>query len=470
MLARINNSNDQTAVQQEVKEKLQQFVEIFVFFGETQLSEYYNRLLEGTAKPGKWADVYNQFGEIEDELSSISKVFALLSKAGSRVCAKFNRNGVKKLANHLFSYKNYPRKAREHLIKAGIEIFRCYECQFVQSTCERGSWERAMVKYAEDAIGRVFNYLKSVSEQEFSTQTITKGVIEGESKKYKDNSTGMPHILQKGHTLKSAESVEWNSEEVFAKTGLVTLKKDGTADIYYKSKSRSDTDKYGFRLLFECESEDRKEKIRKLNNKYGVTKPPREEYRYVLATADIGQLQSELLAKINSGDPNLMEERFKEFVEEFKQEAEKNCKELEKFISSNFKKLTIFIEQQLKEDGEQRKEMHKTNIGEHGKSQKIDVLTNQCQKAFEKLEKKTKKPIWFKVEIPVTTFVTRQNMVSEITEKLKKGIVVISGMSGMGKSELAKKYAQDHREDYNGNVIWINAKVPETMKKSFYIT
>jgi predicted ATP-dependent serine protease len=81
--------------------------------------------------------------------------------------------------------------------------------------------------------------------------------------------------------------------------------------------------------------------------------------------------------------------------------------------------------------------------------------------------KQVKKSIWFDVEAPVTSFVPRHDLLASIAEKIMTRIVVISGLAGMGKSELARKYAQDHREDYNGNVIWINASSPETIRESF---
>ena len=45
-------------------------------------------------------------------------------------------------------------------------------------------------------------------------------------------------------------------------------------------------------------------------------------------------------------------------------------------------------------------------------------------------------------------------------------IVAITGMGGVGKSELARKYVDEHKDDYE-HIIWINAANFETMKSSF---
>jgi hypothetical protein len=44
---------------------------------------------------------------------------------------------------------------------------------------------------------------------------------------------------------------------------------------------------------------------------------------------------------------------------------------------------------------------------------------------------------------------------------------VISGLGGVGKSELARKYAREYANDYDGNAIWIDAKSEGAFRKSF---
>jgi ankyrin repeat protein len=46
-------------------------------------------------------------------------------------------------------------------------------------------------------------------------------------------------------------------------------------------------------------------------------------------------------------------------------------------------------------------------------------------------------------------------------------IATVSGAGGIGKSELARKYAYIRRKDFDNNVAWINAETQESLRKSF---
>jgi ankyrin repeat protein len=84
-------------------------------------------------------------------------------------------------------------------------------------------------------------------------------------------------------------------------------------------------------------------------------------------------------------------------------------------------------------------------------------------------------PIWFGVIEPVKSFTGREKELYELHElvKLKRGLAVISqmatvsGAGGIGKSELARKYAYIRRNDFNNNVAWMNAKTQESLRESF---
>ncbi len=86
-----------------------------------------------------------------------------------------------------------------------------------------------------------------------------------------------------------------------------------------------------------------------------------------------------------------------------------------------------------------------------------------------------KEPIKFNVRDPVKSFTGRDDELKDIHNKLQseKGQVVvsqiasISGLGGIGKSELARKYACDYKKDFDDNVIWINAETQESLKQSY---
>ncbi|WP_353273619.1 tetratricopeptide repeat protein [Wolbachia endosymbiont (group A) of Agelastica alni] len=83
----------------------------------------------------------------------------------------------------------------------------------------------------------------------------------------------------------------------------------------------------------------------------------------------------------------------------------------------------------------------------------------------------TRKPIWFDVEDLVRPFTAlapgRQEKLEQIASSIQEGIVVISGLGGVGKSELAVKYARSQYSQED-SVIWINAETRETAKDSFH--
>jgi hypothetical protein len=91
-----------------------------------------------------------------------------------------------------------------------------------------------------------------------------------------------------------------------------------------------------------------------------------------------------------------------------------------------------------------------------------------------------KESIWFDVREPVELFTGRKEELENLHREVQRNsgnnaleltvisqMTSISGLGGVGKSELAKKYIREHRHDYDGNVMWINAEKYETLSESF---
>ncbi|CAI5593996.1 MULTISPECIES: ATP-binding protein [Wolbachia] len=77
---------------------------------------------------------------------------------------------------------------------------------------------------------------------------------------------------------------------------------------------------------------------------------------------------------------------------------------------------------------------------------------------------------------PVGSFTGRTEELRELHKLIQKSqgvatvisqLVSISGLGGIGKTELAKKYIEEHSKDYDNNIIWIKAETHETMVQSF---
>ncbi|MGL9775084.1 MAG: hypothetical protein ACR5K1_00375 [Wolbachia sp.] len=109
--------------------------------------------------------------------------------------------------------------------------------------------------------------------------------------------------------------------------------------------------------------------------------------------------------------------------------------------------------------------------------EKEDFLSYREAKALlEKIREEILEEIWFEIIEPVVSFTGRSSELKTLHNALRKSagkqavisqVATISGLGGVGKSELARKYAYKYGKYYGGNVIWINAENFEYMKNSF---
>ncbi|WP_341813296.1 ankyrin repeat domain-containing protein [Wolbachia endosymbiont (group B) of Germaria angustata] len=106
--------------------------------------------------------------------------------------------------------------------------------------------------------------------------------------------------------------------------------------------------------------------------------------------------------------------------------------------------------------------------------QKLEYLIEHTVKAQN--NKQAQKDVWFDAENPSELFVGRTEELEELHRALhdqgRIGVISqvsrISGLGGIGKTELAKKYICEYAEKHYSNVIWINAENDKTIANSFY--
>lgn len=86
-----------------------------------------------------------------------------------------------------------------------------------------------------------------------------------------------------------------------------------------------------------------------------------------------------------------------------------------------------------------------------------------------------RKPIYYGMKDPVILFTGRDNELKCLHEKLQnKGrrvlierMVAVTGLGGIGKTELVRKYAKEYAKHYDENIIWINSETHESLTMSF---
>ncbi len=304
------------------------------------------------------------------------------------------------------------------LIDSALEVFTSYEAQFMQITDEGGD-VLAIEKLAEDAVSRFFNYIQEEKNfLDISVEFITKGIILGESERYVVSSIS-GGFIKFGLPLKDYYGNNIYTADLFENVGL-SFTINGIERRYDKIIP-DQIEQYGYRLALNWEKKSHSELINSYSNKYKrVTEPP----------------------------------------------------------------LLPHTEQGLKRDLQNYR-------------CSLDLLQTQAkkealllQKHREILNRAKKKPIIFDLRHPVENFTGRSQVLLTLHETLltnrdrtsaivysmsrlslesSKGAtpVSLSGLGGVGKTQLALRYASLYVETYDNNVIWINCDTKATLSQSF---
>ncbi|KAL3283636.1 hypothetical protein HHI36_006775 [Cryptolaemus montrouzieri] len=83
-------------------------------------------------------------------------------------------------------------------------------------------------------------------------------------------------------------------------------------------------------------------------------------------------------------------------------------------------------------------------------------------------------PVWFDVSPPAENFIGRLNIIEKLHQILLEAgsraisqRICISGLGGIGKSELVRKYIHTYRASFDEKIVWINAESYKTLVESF---
>ncbi|WP_264705704.1 tetratricopeptide repeat protein [Wolbachia endosymbiont (group A) of Ancistrocerus nigricornis] len=180
----------------------------FVVVFERHFLEFSKRLLEGRYKEGKYAVLFNRvipaFSNPYDFLPYDKSYFTSLTCGlqwiATSISKFFQKKKVESLASKIHKfYVNQP-DARIMFIKVAMHIFIAYEEQFAREK-ELSGKDRiynSIYDLADDAVNRIIDYFASNTETEFNIEEMLKGVIHGNSKRYRSVVSGIPNF-QRGH-------------------------------------------------------------------------------------------------------------------------------------------------------------------------------------------------------------------------------------------------------------------------------
>lgn len=321
------------------------------------------------------------------------------------------------------------------LSEAAIAIFYSYENQFIQVTDKAGD-KVAMEKLAEDAVDRTLNYIVKDSNRDrpVSKQLIEEGVLEGPSETFFNPSVKRPRLKTSGYNIQDKSNNKINTAHLYEKTGLVILDKNNKPSEFYV-KDNLDSLQYSYRRLFDWEKESNGELKENLKEQYlkmekqsfqrkSIVQFISNQYQYVLRTETYSRESRRILNKIQNRYPAQSVER---------PESKKSIYfDLIKPVKNFSGRIQIL------------RKLHSSLMSER----EIAIV-----------------PAYSSLGIS-----TSQNVLGfeDNSPQASSGSQLsISGLGGVGKTQLALRYAELYAEAYDHNVLWINAENLERLNISF---
>ena len=129
------------------------------------------------------------------------------------------------------------------------------------------------------------------------------------------------------------------------------------------------------------------------------------------------------------------------------------------------------------EDIQQRKKISRSlKKGQKEIKDIFNKIVNRIEEiAVNKKNECLKSPLSFSVKEPIKLFTGREQELCNLHKKMQESkqivisqITTISGLGGIGKTELARRYISQYGQFYDNNIIWINAESESTIIQSFY--
>ncbi|KAF5279926.1 hypothetical protein FQR65_LT15161 [Abscondita terminalis] len=318
------------------------------------------------------------------------------------------------------------------LSEAAVDIFYSYENQFMLLTDKAG--ERiAMEKLAEDAVGRVFNYIvKSTEIVTISEELITQGVIQGPSEKFFDPSVKSARLLVSGNIIQDKSKNKVNTANLYEMVGLIVINIPDQPNKYYANKNYPRT-RYGYRRLLNWEQETNGELKKSLENQYVEEQISQPENMF--------QFNSKIYDEVADAETKVKEaQRILAKIEH------RNSDHVFEPQHKQVNKMSILFD------------LRKPISNFSGRIELLKTLHHTLRS-----ERTT-------AIVPVMSSLTLStNPSSSSSSQATSGAPFsITGLGGIGKTQLALRYAELYAKDYDYNILWIGAETKENLSRSFH--
>lgn len=325
-----------------------------------------------------------------------------------------------------------PKDFSSILSEAAVNIFCCFESQFMQVTDKAGN-RVAIEKLAEDAVDRMLNAIEKHSESMnklITTKMIEKSVLQGPSEKFFVPNIKQGQLRISGYTIQNKDGKTINTANLYEKIGLVVLQ----SNKFYVFK-KSPSNPYGYRRLFDWEKEVNGELKESLKEQY------------------IEKLffQTENSFQVNS--------RKYDYV----LDPEKNQAEAQRILDKFESQYPVKYNRKYENKKSIYFNLIKPVKNFSGRSEILETLHRTL------ISDRTTAivPAWSFLSID--SFSNSLSLSDSDSSQASSGSQLsISGLGGIGKTQLALRYAELYAYDYDHNVLWINAETQENLAFSFY--
>ncbi|MES2142328.1 MAG: NB-ARC domain-containing protein [Pseudomonadota bacterium] len=403
---------------EKVKEKQDLFVKFFIQAFATRLGTY-NLIAKGDRLTTEALKTELKTGFVgalwgvtimQNLVGSIPSVVASLRNVSAKYFTP--KKKAQKLTKAFSEIKS--SDLSEFLAEAAIEIFQSYEQQFMRISDKAGH-HTALDKLADDAAGRTLNYLDEnlTPTTAISSEIIAFGILWGKSEIYFDPSLKKTRLRFTGNHIQDEEGHSFSTASLFEKVGVIIKSK--SPDTFYKKNIPQSTH-YGYRRPLSWETDAQGALKASEQSKY-IPENPSDliPYDYQLNSINVQQEAIQVLERIS----------------------------ISKVITSKTppKNIIFNLRHPLKNFSGRSQPLNALHQL-LGSGSKPTVVTQMAQLSL--------------------------NPADGLGQPLQEEAqAAVSGLGGIGKTQLALQYAKQHAANYDYNVLWIDSEKKIDIINSF---